>query len=42
VQKRRKRTSVFDQPMDRAEPHSTVLTLEQEAMNKACLGHLLR
>src|SRR4028118_1009963 len=41
VQKWRKRTSVADQPMGLAEPHSTTLTLEQEAMIVAFRRHTL-
>ena len=41
VQKWRRRTSVADQPMGPAEPHSTVLTLEEEAMIVAFRRHAL-
>jgi transposase InsO family protein len=41
VQKWRKRETVADQPMGPAEPHSTVLTLEQEAMIVAFRRHTL-
>ena len=41
VQKWRKRTSVLDQKMGPAEPHSTLLSLEQEAMIVAFRRHTL-
>ena len=41
VQKWRKRTSVSDLPMGPAEPHSTTLTLEHEAMIVAFRRHTL-
>lgn len=41
VQKWRKRTSVADQKMGPAEPHSTTLSLEQEAMIVAFRRHTL-
>src|SRR4028118_75013 len=41
VQKWRKRTSVADQKMGPAHPHSTTLTLEQEAMIVAFRRHTL-
>ena len=41
VQKWRKRQTVADRPMGPAEPHSTVLTLEQEAMVVAFRRHTL-
>jgi transposase InsO family protein len=41
VQKWRKRKTVVDRPMGPAEPHSTVLTLEQEAMIVAFRRHTL-
>ena len=41
VQKWRKRETTADMPMGPAEPHSTVLTLEQEAMIVAFRRHTL-
>jgi transposase InsO family protein len=41
VQKWRKRTTVSDQPMGPSEPHSTVLSIEQEAMIVAFRRHSL-
>lgn len=41
VQKWRKRATVSDQPMGPAEPHSTVLSIEQEAMIVAFRRHSL-
>src|SRR4028118_1871575 len=41
VQKWRKRTSVADKPMGPTEPHSTTLTLEQEALIVAFRRHTL-
>ena len=41
VQKWRKRDTVEDRPMGPTEPHSTVLTLEQEAMIVAFRRHTL-
>lgn len=41
VQKWRRRTTVADQPMGPAEPHSTILSLEQEAMIVAFRRHTL-
>ena len=41
VQKWRRRTTVSDQPMGPAEPHSTVLGIEQEAMIVAFRRHSL-
>ena len=41
VQKWRKRTTVSDQPMGPAEPHSTVLSIEHEAMIVAFRRHSL-
>ena len=41
VQKWRKRTTVSDQPMGPLEPHSTVLSIEQEAMIVAFRRHSL-
>ena len=41
VQKWRKRDTVADHPMGPTEPHSTVLTLEQEAMIVAFRRHTL-
>lgn len=41
VQKWRKRTTVSDQPMGPSEPHSTVLSIEQEAMIVAFRRHNL-
>ena len=41
VQKWRNRTSVADRPMGPAEPHSTVLSIEQEAVIVAFRRHTL-